>query len=150
MTRKFTTDHLAFVTGDTAKTVDFYTDVMGWPLVGAHRGKEPDGRWFFISAFQADGFLLEFEEVEGRAGPAPQADGFPHLGLDVGTDEEYERWKAHFESCGVPYLETSEHNCWITDPNGVSFQLILKERSFTARDRRAEAQELLDTWLAEH
>lgn len=59
MDRGFSTDHLAFVTGDTARTIDFYSKVLGWPLVAAHRGTEPDGRGFFISAFQGDGWPSE-------------------------------------------------------------------------------------------
>jgi catechol 2,3-dioxygenase-like lactoylglutathione lyase family enzyme len=143
----FGTDHLAFVTGDTAQTVDFYTRVMGWPLAGAFTGTEPDGRRFFISGFQADGFVLEFEEVDDRPGPRPQAPGFPHFGLDVGSHDEYERWKAHLEGCDIPYLEVRDDDLFFSDPNGVSFQLIVKDLDEPPADRAARAAQLLDEWL---
>jgi catechol 2,3-dioxygenase-like lactoylglutathione lyase family enzyme len=146
----FTTDHMAFVTGDTARTHDFYTRVMGWPLVWAQRGKEPDGREYFITAFGADGWVLEFEEVEGRACPPPQAPAFPHLGLDVGTREEYLRWKERLESCGVEYLEMGESDCYFTDPNGLTFQVLVKvQPQGTREEREANAHELLTRWLAD-
>ena len=145
----FKTDHLAFVTGDTALTVDFYTRVMGWPLVDAFQGVKGDGTRSFISAFQADGFVLEFEEIKGRAAPAQQVLAFPHLGLDVGNHGEYERWKAHLAECGTPFVETREHNCWITDPNGVSFQLIVKEADDSSPEARAtRAHELFEEWVS--
>ena len=148
MTLRFATDHLAMVTGDTAKTVDFYTRVMRWPLVAAQRGQEPDGRDYLITAFQGDRWRLEFEEVTGREGPRPQAPGFPHIGIDVGTHGEYEQWKAHLDQCAIPYLETREHNCFFTDPNGLSFQLIVKG---TATALQAEgspaAEKLVQEWL---
>ena len=35
MRATFRTDHAAFMTWDTAATHDFYTRVMGWPMVMA-------------------------------------------------------------------------------------------------------------------
>jgi catechol 2,3-dioxygenase-like lactoylglutathione lyase family enzyme len=149
MALSFKTDHLAFVTGDTKRTVDFYTRVMGWPLVGAHTGLEPDGRRFCISAFEGDGWLLEFEEVEGREGPQPQAPGFPHLGLDVATADEYDRWKLHLGDCGVAFLETRPHNCFFSDPNGLSFQLIVKEPDTETTDAKAaRARKMVEEWTS--
>lgn len=146
----FRTDHLAFVTGDTGATVKFYTGVMGWPLVGAHRGTEPDGRRFFMTAFRVDGFVIEFEEVDDRPAPLPQAPGFPHLGLDVGSRDEYERWKGHLEACDVKYLEFGENDCFFSDPNGVTFQLFVKrDDGRSAEERSALARTMVDEWLAE-
>ena len=147
MSLAFTTDHLAFVTGDTAATVDFYTRVMGWPLANAIAGTKADGRRSFISAFRADRFVLEFEEVEGRPGPAPQDAGFPHLGVDVGNRDEYERWRAHLEACDVPYLEVRGQDIRFSDPNGLSFQLIVKDVETPTADRATAAQRLLEEWV---
>ena len=145
------TDHIAFVTGDTEKTVDFYTRVLGWPLVGVHRGAEPDGRKFFMTAFAGDGYFLEFEEVEGRPGPPTHAHGFPHFGIDVGTAGDYEGWKAHLHECGVEYLEMMPGDLFITDPNGVSFQIFVKQAGddTSADERAARARQMVDEWIAE-
>jgi catechol 2,3-dioxygenase-like lactoylglutathione lyase family enzyme len=151
MARDAKTDHVAFVTGDTEKTVDFYCRVMGWPLVGAHRGVEPDGRRFFISAFAAPGFFLEFEEVEDRP-PAPAyAAGFPHFGIDVGSAEAYEEWKAHLARCEVAYLEMTPGDLFVTDPNGVSFQLLVKQpdAAGTVEERSRRAGEMVAAWVDE-
>ena len=146
------TDHIAFVTGDTNATVDFYTRVMRWALVGAHRGTEPDGRKFFMTAFAADGYCIEFEEIEGRPAPPTFAIGFPHFGIDVGTFAEYDEWKAHLEECEVDYLEMMRGDLFITDPNGVSFQLIVKQSSdndATDADRVARAEQMVKKWIEE-
>ena len=143
------TDHLAFVTGDTGKTVDFYTRVLGWPLVGVHQGTEPDGRRFFMTAFRGDGFCIEFEEVEGRPAPRPTAMGFPHLGIDVGSFEAYDRWKDRLVELGVDHLEMVRGDLFITDPNGVSFQLFVKTADDADPDERAAAaRRAVDEWVA--
>lgn len=146
------TDHIAFVTGDTEKTVDFYTRVMRWDLVGAHQGIEPDGRKFFMTAFAADTFCIEFEEVEGRPAPPTHAVGFPHFGIDVGEFGDYDNWKAHLEECDVNYLEVTRGDLFITDPNGVSFQLFVKQHDaeeVTDADRAARAEQMVREWIAE-
>jgi len=150
MTLPFATDHVALVTGDTARTYDFYTRVMGWPLVWAQRGKEPDGREYFITAYRGDEWILEFEEIEGRPCPPPQAPAFPHVGLDVGSHDEHVRWKAHLESCGVAYLELTDSDCYFTDPNGLTFQLLVKkEPAQGPEERQAAARELLAKWVSD-
>jgi len=145
-----TTDHVAFVTGDTGATVDFYTRVLRWPLVGAHRGTEPDGRAFFMTAFAADGYRIEFEEVEGRPAPPPPAAGFPHFGIAVGSAADYGEWKAHLERCEVVYLEMTPGDLYITDPNGVSFQLFVASSDGRTDDERAAtARRMVEAWVSE-
>ena len=144
------TDHVAFVTGDTAATVDFYTRVLRWPLVGAHRGTEPDGRKFFMTAFAAGGYCIEFEEVEGRPAPPTFAAGFPHFGIDVGTRAEYDTWKTHLEACQAVYLEVMPGDLFVTDPNGVSFQLFVKHDDGVSRaDRATRAHDMVRDWIDE-
>ena len=145
------TDHIAFVTGDTEKTVDFYTRVMRWPLVGAHRGTEPDGRKFFMTAFAGDGYCIEFEEIEGRPAPPTYASGFPHFGIDVGTWAEYDEWKAHLDGCAVEYAEIARGDLFITDPSGVSFQLFVKESdgNATEAERSDRAAQMVAEWIEE-
>lgn len=146
------TDHIAFVTGDTNATVDFYTRVMRWPLVGAQRGTETDGRMFFMTAFAADGYLIEFEEIEGRPAPPRFAPAFPHFGIDVGTPGEYDQWKAHLEACDVECLEMMPGDLFITDPNGVSFQFIVKQAGDNDEDdgeRVGRAEQMVKEWIEE-
>jgi catechol 2,3-dioxygenase-like lactoylglutathione lyase family enzyme len=132
-------DHLAMVTGDTAATVDFYTRVMGWPVVGAQRGNRADGRTYLITAFRGDRWLLEFEEIAGRPAPPPQVPGYPHLGLDVGTPDAYEAWTSHLRRCGVQFLEVRQNDCFLVDPNGLSFQHFERVELPALRQHRALA-----------
>jgi catechol 2,3-dioxygenase-like lactoylglutathione lyase family enzyme len=150
MGRGVKTDHIAFVTGDTEATVDFYTRVMRWPLVGTHQGTEPDGRKFFMTAFAADAYCIEFEEIEDRPAPPTFAIGFPHFGIDLGTYAEYDEWKAHLEEREVDYLEMMRGDLFITDPNGVSFQFIVKQSAdndTTDADRVARAEQMVKEWI---
>ena len=144
-------DHFAFVGGDSGKTHDFYTRVMRMSFVGAHEGVEPDGRRFFMLAFDAGTFMLEFEEIEGRLPVPPQAPLFPHFGVNVGDRESYDEWKRHLEQCRVQYHEIGENDCYLTDPNGLSIQLSHTPTPKEPDGGRAErGLKMLDAWVRAH
>jgi catechol 2,3-dioxygenase-like lactoylglutathione lyase family enzyme len=118
-------DHAAFLTWDTAATHDFYTKVMGWPLIvawGRQEGEQP----FFISGYDAGGWTIEFEEQVGiPRGTPPPAPWFPHFGLLASSDEEFEAWKQRLDSNGVKFAHLGS-DLMFTDPNGVAFQVLRK------------------------
>lgn len=145
------TDHLAFVGGETSTTHDFYTRVLQWPLVGAHTGTEPDGRRFFITAFDAGAFKLEFEEVEDREPPSPQAPAFPHLGIELPDAAALRAFIDHLDECAVAHLDVSESESFVTDPNGLTFQFFIPApRPQSTEDRESRAQEMVDNWIRDH
>ena len=142
------TDHLAFVGGETATTYDFYTRVLQWPLVGAHTGTEPDGKRFFIAAFDAGAFKLEFEEVEGRRPPSPQAPAFPHLGIELPSTDALGSLIEHLDQCAVPHLDISASETFVTDPNGLTFQFFVAPGAQqSTQDRTQRAREMVDDWI---
>ena len=148
MRATFRTDHAAFMTWDTAATHDFYTRVMGWPMVMAWGREEADPP-FFQSGYDAGPFTIEFEEQVGapKVSQSPSA-GFPHFGLAAGDVDEVKRWIRHLEECGVEYLCFGEHDVFFTDPNGVSFQVFVPEDHGTPEERSKKSEANLAAWLA--
>ena len=143
-------DHAAFLTWDTKATHDFYVGVMGWPLVVAWGREAPDtDQPFFITGYDAGGWIIEFEEMVGlpRAAPAP-APAFPHFGFVVDNDDEVASWKAHLDACGVANMAVGDSVYW-TDPNAVTFQVFHPHEDHgTLEERIAKSERNLAAWLA--
>lgn len=141
-------DHLAFITADTAKTHDFYVDVMGWPLVGAFGNQNGSPPWI-ITGYDAGAFTIEFEEQDGVGLPGPSpAPGFPHFGLMARDAEEVATWRAHLDGHGVAYLDQG-NELWFADPNGINFQLFVRTEPLPEpAERLALSKKALAAWLA--
>ena len=95
---------------DAERTERFYTDILGMRLLD----REP-GRSLFFRV--GDSVLLLFkaeETLRGRTLPSHGATGSIHICF-LTPEKEYERWKAHLASRGIPILQESR---W---PNGLSF-----------------------------
>lgn len=140
-------DHAAFLTWDTKATHDFYVHVMGWPLVVAW-GRKSDDQPFFITGYDAGGWVIEFEEMlglpQGEAAPAP---AFPHFGFIVDSEAEVSAWSAHLDDHKVPNMAVGESVYW-TDPNAVTFQLFRPTDDHGSREERiAQSERNLAAWL---
>ena len=141
-------DHAAFLTWDTKATHDFYVHVMGWPLVvvwGRESGEQP----FFITGYDAGGWVIEFEEMVGlpRAEPAP-APAFRHFGFIAESEPAVSAWAAQLHDSGVANTAMGDSVYW-TDPNGVTFQLFYPTEDHGSREERmAKSERNLTAWLA--
>lgn len=141
-------DHVAFLTWDTPATHDFYVEVMGWPLVLAW-GREEGDHPFFITGYNAGGWVIEFEEMVGlpRAEPAP-APAFPHFGFVVDSDSDVDAWKAHLDEHAVPNMRVENSVYW-SDPNAVTFQVFHPTQDHGPLDERiAKSKRNLERWLS--
>lgn len=140
-------DHAAFLTWDTGKTHHFYVHVMGWPLVKAW-GNENGDPPFFITGYDAGGWLIEFEEQLRlpRAAPAP-APAFPHFGLVAADDDEITAWRERLVAEGVPYEDLGKE-LFFADPNSVTFQVFQKSWHGTPEEVLKRSVDNLAAWLA--
>jgi catechol 2,3-dioxygenase-like lactoylglutathione lyase family enzyme len=146
MRAEFRTDHAAFLTWDTAKTHDFYTRVMGWPLAVAFGNHDADPPWF-ITGYDAGGWNIEFEEIVGTPAAVPQpAPAFPHFGLAAADAEELAAWKLHLDECGLRSMEMG-NEVFFGDPNGITFQVFVPTDHGTPEERRAKSEANLAAWL---
>ena len=94
-------NHIAFPTADTAATCRFYTEVLGFKLVGAVRPDlaettgetHPHIHTFFGTA---SGECIAFFEIPGFR-PQPNKDGAPtftrHVAFGVDSEEEMLAWR---------------------------------------------------------
>lgn len=122
--------HLALATGDMDRTIRFWRDLVGLPLV-AGLGK-PGARQYFFEL--APGCLLGFFEWPGVE-PIPEKDhGYPSAGpfafdhLALGVESEDDLWeiKDRLEAAGFWVSEPMDHafihSIYAFDPNGVAIE----------------------------
>jgi glyoxylase I family protein len=147
-------NHVAYPTFDTAATVRFYTEVMGFRLVDAVEGKI--GPHAFLHTFFAmdSGEIIAFFDIPGLAKPAP--DGVPfwvrHLALSVDSAESLAAWKARLESHGLKVDGPVDHDgvwssIYFKDPNAVMLELTYQVRALNDADAD-RAQQMVSQWIA--
>ncbi len=148
-------NHVAYPTFDTAATIRFYTEVMGFRLVDAVRDRI--GRHQFLHTFFAmgSGEIIAFFDVRDLEKPA--RDGVPHwvrhLALSVESAEALAGWKTRLASLGIDVSGPIEHDgiwssIYFSDPNGVTLELTYQHRPLNEDDAE-RALSLVAAWSAE-
>ena len=127
-------NHMAMVTSDMDKTVRFYRDILGMPLVattGNKPGSYPYRHYFFelgdgntIAFFEWPGMVEEFHKPAGQ--PARGRWQFDHVSFNVEDEKALLELKAHLEASGVEVTEIIDHkiihSIYFTDPNGIALE----------------------------
>lgn len=116
--------HITMVSSDAARTVSFYRDLLGIPLVKTTVNFDDPGAYhlYFGTEDGAPGTLLTFFEwrdlPRGRWGVG----GIHHLALSVADAEEQLRWKRRLTDAGVavtgPYDRGYFRSIYFQDPDG--------------------------------
>jgi catechol 2,3-dioxygenase-like lactoylglutathione lyase family enzyme len=137
-------NHLALVTGDMDKTVRFYRDVLGMPLVattGNKPGSYPYRHYFFklgegntLAFFEWPGMVEERHKPAGR--PMRGWLQFDHVSFNVDGEEALLELQARLRSQGVDVTPVVDHkilrSIYFTDPNGIALEATYWVRDPTA------------------
>ncbi|NIY69433.1 VOC family protein [Streptomyces malaysiensis] len=137
-------NHLALVTNDMDKTVRFYRDVLGMPLVGT-TGNRDEGypyRHYFLSIGR--GASIAFFEWPEAEMPPRKDSGIPstmiqfdHVSIGVDTDDDLAAIRKRLAEAGTDVSDVVDHglvrSVYATDPNGIAIEF-----SVSARDLDAE------------
>ena len=109
--------HLAMATNDMDKTVRFYRDILGMPLVATtgNRPGRPYRHYFFqlgaqqtIAFFEWPGMLEEFHKPAGL--PAQGQVQFDHVSFGVTNVEELEKLQQDLRAKRVEVNEIVDHH----------------------------------------
>jgi catechol 2,3-dioxygenase-like lactoylglutathione lyase family enzyme len=143
--------HVAYLTRDTQKTVDFYTRLLGMTLV-AHVQNEhvPSTREHYPhlhTFFQmGDGGCVAFFEIQGLPDVKDQTvvpGWVRHLALRVPDGKTLLDYKRHLEANGIEVLGPVDHgfchSIYFFDPNGIRLELTHDIRGFGLEDARTAA-----------
>jgi catechol 2,3-dioxygenase-like lactoylglutathione lyase family enzyme len=146
-------NHVALVTDDMAKTVDFYCNVLDMKLIKTFDLPNGKGQHFFFDGGNGVGVAFFWYRDAPKAAPgiaSRHADrtntltahaSMNHLALDVPSDR-FEEYIERLERRGVKYYRT-DHEDWIRsvyfrDPSGIHLEMATFTRAFTEKDRNVD------------
>ncbi|MEV6875208.1 VOC family protein [Amycolatopsis sp. NPDC051128] len=116
--------HTALISSDVERTIEFYQDVLGFPLTELFENRDyPGSSHFFFDV--GNGNAVAFFDLPGLdLGPyAEVLGGLHHLALSVPP----ERWsviKDKLDEAGIQYLLESKTSIYLSDPDGARVELI--------------------------
>lgn len=147
-------DHLALPIFDAAKSLDFYEQVLGFPLLSALSGDDWGGRpWLMMMFGCADGrqlVLVALRGAERERSELPRE--ARHFAFSVDEPSALSDWKRKLESRGVAFWEEeheAQRSVYFEDPNGIVLEITTPPSRQVASheaaaDPRAVAQRFID------
>lgn len=155
--------HHAVRTDDMEATRRFYEDLLGMPMVAAHREKIDvgTGEMPFLHCFfeMGDGGCLAFfqflPEAFGPASKLPRHGVDHHLAMSVPDFDELARLKAKFDALRYPNCGINHGFCYslyVRDPNGMLLEFVgdaINELEINEA-AAASAHDELDKWQNGH
>jgi glyoxylase I family protein len=119
--------HLALICADPERTIRFYQELVGFPLVELFENRDyPGSSHFFFDI--GNGNLLGFFDFPGLGlEPVPEGlGGIQHVAISV-TPEVFEDAKRRLSDAGVDYLGPDmgvEESIYFKDPDNIQVELI--------------------------
>jgi len=140
-------NHLALVTPDMDRTIEYWRDLLGLRIVGTF-GRPGYRQYFFevsdtdfIAFFEWEGAEPIEEKEHGVPEPGPRA--FDHVSLGLQEEEGLWEMKERIEAAGFWVSEVIDHgfihSIYTFDPHGVPVELSVNVREVDIRERPVAA-----------
>jgi catechol 2,3-dioxygenase-like lactoylglutathione lyase family enzyme len=116
--------HFALLCSDVRRTIDFYQNVLEFPLTEIFENRDYAGsNHFFFDV--GNGNLLAFFDLPGLdLGPyAEVLGGLHHLAISV-TPEKWEYLLGKLDDAGIEYMVESKTSIYFRDPDGARLELL--------------------------
>jgi catechol 2,3-dioxygenase-like lactoylglutathione lyase family enzyme len=116
--------HMALICGDVERTIQFYQDVVGFPLIELMENRDYAGSTHLFFDI-GHGNLLAFFDFPGLdLGPYTEVlGGLHHLAISV-TPERWDYLRGKLEAAGIAYQEESGASLYFRDPDGARLELL--------------------------
>ena len=119
--------HMALICSDVEKTIQFYQDVCGFPLVELMENRDYKGSTHLFFDIGNDNLLAFFDFPGLGLQPGIEAlGGVQHIAIST-TPENLERVKARLDADSVKYLGPDRGvttSIYFKDPDGIQIELI--------------------------
>ena len=116
--------HTALISSDVERTIEFYQDVLEFPLTELIENRDYPGSSHFFFDIGNDNLLAFFDFPGLDVGSYGEVlGGLHHVAISV----EPKRWEhlvQKLESAGVDHVVHSEVSVYFTDPDGARLELI--------------------------
>jgi catechol 2,3-dioxygenase-like lactoylglutathione lyase family enzyme len=134
------THHMSFITKDAKATYEFYSGILGMPLVAAVTADTFNGepaKHLKLSFGLEDGGTVDFIEFkeEWQEALVPQ---FPyrHYAFETEGAESYQFWRGYLSEKKVRYREVNHddifHSIYFYDPNNILMEITRHVRPLDA------------------
>jgi catechol 2,3-dioxygenase-like lactoylglutathione lyase family enzyme len=116
--------HTALLSSDVERTIQFYQDVLEFPLTEVIENRDYAGSTHFFFDV-GNGNLLAFFDFPGLdlGQYAEVLGGLHHIAISV-TPENWRHLRTRLDGAGVAYQEESGASVYFRDPDGVRVELI--------------------------
>jgi glyoxylase I family protein len=112
--------HLALICSDIDRTIDFYQNVLGFPLVELFENRDLKSSTHFFHDLGHGNLLAFFDFPEDPMPPTREAvGGMHHVSISVPRDQ-YERIRAELDRRGIEYFgpDRVENSLYFKGPDG--------------------------------
>jgi catechol 2,3-dioxygenase-like lactoylglutathione lyase family enzyme len=124
-------NHLAFITNDMDKTIRFYRDLLGFPLVSGVGDAEFKHYFFQVSPPDAIAFFSYDAAtpmaVKAHGNPTRAPLGFDHVSIGMDTKADLFEIKDRLEAAGVEVMGAVDHgfiwSIYFYDPNNIPLEI---------------------------
>jgi catechol 2,3-dioxygenase len=130
--------HIVLQVTDLDRSLRFYRDTLGLPLVSLAKPRERRMAFFSLGVKHHDLALIE---LAPGAGPHDRnRAGVTHVAFKIGEDIELlKEARARMVAAGVPVVNTTEHmttySLYLSDPDGITVELYVDRDPAGWRDR---------------
>ena len=119
--------HLAMICSDPERTIRFYQEVLGFPLIEVMENRDYRGSTHFFLDI-GHGNLLAFFDFPGLGleQGVEAIGGVQHIAISV-DEENFDAIKARVEAAGLPYLGPDRgltNSIYVKDPDGIQIELL--------------------------
>jgi catechol 2,3-dioxygenase-like lactoylglutathione lyase family enzyme len=116
--------HVALLSADVERTVDFYQGLLEFPLTDMFENRDYEGSTHFFFDI-GNGNAIAFFDLPGLdLGPyAEVLGGLHHLAISV-DPERWARLKVKLDEAGVEYAHIDGSSIYFRDPDGARLELI--------------------------
>lgn len=116
--------HTALVSSDVERTVQFYQDLLEFPLTELIENRDYPGSSHFFFDIGNNNLLAFFDFPGLDVGPYQEVlGGLHHIAISV-TPDRWEHLRTKLIDAGVELAEHSEVSLYFRDPDGARLELI--------------------------
>jgi glyoxylase I family protein len=125
--------HMALICNDVEQTIQFYQELLGFPLVELIENRDYKGSTHLFFDIGNDNLLAFFDFPGLGLQPGVESLGaVQHIAIST-TPENLERTKARLEEAGITYLGPDRGvttSIYFKDPDGIQIELIAEPLRF--------------------
>lgn len=116
--------HVALISGDVERTVEFYSGVLGFPLIEMFENRDYEGSTHFFFDIGIGNTLAFFDLPGLDLGPyAEVLGGHHHLAISM-TVDEWTAARQRLDAAGIEYAHVDGSSLYFRGPDGERLELI--------------------------